>query len=176
MKTFIDEKDYWVSSSGILGKSFLFETLDLEIEQNLESLFDSFLKSISQNVRVKLSLFQEISHDISINTERSKALRARGFLINKALIHFEHKNKISVKEAFKKDVLKREEFLQKRLSDIYESLDESFLSRVKTKPLSSSSFKDSYMLHKPVSVTTTGLKTGKSHIGILNLKTVEIIL
>lgn len=170
MKTYIDEKDYWVSSSGILGKSFLFETLDLEIEQNLESLFDSFLKSISQNVRVKLSLFQEVSHDISLNTERSKALRARGFLTNKALIHFEHKNKISVGEAFKKDVLKREEFLQKRLSDIYESLDESFLSRMKTKPLSSSSFKDSYMLHKPVSVATTGLKTGKSHIGILKLK------
>ena len=170
MKTYLQEKDYWVSSSGVLGKSFLFETLDLEIEQNLESLFDSFLKSVSQNVRVKLSLFQEISHDISLNTERSKALRARGFLTNKALIHFEHKNKISVKEAFKKDVLKREEFLQKRLSDIYESLDESFLNRMKTKPLSSSPFKDLYNLHKPLSVTVCGLKTGKGHIGILKLK------
>ena len=170
MKSYLQEKDYWVSSSGVLGKSFLFETLDLEIEQNLESLFDSFLKSLSQNVRVKLSLFQEISHDISLNTERSKALRARGFLISKALIHFEHKNKISVKEAFKKDVLKREEFLQKRLSDIYESLDESFLNRMKTKPLSSSSFKNLYRLYKPVSVSVCGLKSGKNHIGILKFK------
>ena len=48
MKTFFNEKDYWVSSSGFLGKSFLFQPLDLEIEQNLESLFDSFLKTISQ--------------------------------------------------------------------------------------------------------------------------------
>ena len=164
------KKNYWVSSSGILGKSFLFETLDLEIEQNLESLFDSFLKSISQNVRVKLSLFQEISHDILLKTERGKALKARGFLNTKGLIHFEHKDKISFKEAFKKDVLKREEFLQKRLSEIYGSLDESFLNRIKTKPLNSSSFKDLYMLHKPVSVTVCGLKTGKSLIGILKLK------
>jgi len=104
MKTFLQEKDYWVSSSGVLGKSFLFETLDLETGQNLESLFDSFLKSVSQNVRVKFSLFQEISHDISLNTERSKALRAGGFLTNKALMHLEHKNRISVKEAFKKDI------------------------------------------------------------------------
>ena len=170
MKTYIDEKDYWISSEGFLGKSFLFETLDLEIEQNLESLFDSFLKSISQNVRVKLSLFQEISHDILLRTERSKALKARGFLINKGLIHFEHKNKVSVKEAFKKDFLKREEFLQKRLSEIYGSLDESFLNRMKSKPLNSSSFKDLYMLYKPVSVTVIGLKTGKSHLGILKLK------
>ena len=29
MKTYSQEKDYWVSSSGILGKSFLFKTLDL---------------------------------------------------------------------------------------------------------------------------------------------------
>ena len=76
------------SSSGILGKSFLFETLDLEIEQNLESLFDSFLKSVSQNVRVKLSLFQEISHDILLKTERCKALKARGFLNTKRAYSF----------------------------------------------------------------------------------------
>ena len=170
MKSYLVEKDYWVSSSGILGKSFLFETLDLEIEQNLESLFDSFLKSVSENIRVKISLFQDISHDISLETERNKALKAMGFLAGKGLIHFEHKNKISVKEAFKKDVLKREEFLQKRLSDIYESLDESFLRRMKAKPISSSSFKDLYRLSHPVSVSETGLKTFKSHIGILKLK------
>ena len=170
MKTYFDEKDYWVSSSGILGKSFLFKTLDLEIEQNLESLFDSFLKSISQNVRVKLSLFQEISHDISLKTERIKALKAKGFLKSKGLIHFEHKNKISFKEAFKKDFLKKEEFLQKRLSEIFESLDESFLNKMKTKPLSSSYFKELYMLHKPVSVNVCGLKMGKNHLGILKLK------
>ena len=113
MKTYFDEKDYWVSSSGILGKSFLFKTLDLEIEQNLESLFDSFLKSISQNVRVKLSLFQEFSHDILLKTERIKALKAKGFLKSKGLIHFEHKNKISFKEAFKKDFLKKKSFCKK---------------------------------------------------------------
>ena len=82
MKIYRDEKDYWVSSSeGFLGKSFSYSTLDLEIEKNLESLFDSFLKSISQNVRVKLSLFQGMSIDIPFDTERSKALKARGFLI-----------------------------------------------------------------------------------------------
>ena len=170
MKTYLQEKDYWVSSSGILGKSFLFKTLDLEIEQNLEGLFDSFLKSISQNVRVKLSLSQEISHDISLKTERIKALKIKGFLINKALIHFEHKNKISFKEAFKKDFLKKEDFLQKRLSEISESLDESFLNRMKMKPLSSSCFKELYMLYKPLSVTVCGLKMGKNHLGILKLK------
>ena len=170
MKTYIDEKDYWISSEGFLGKSFAFHTLDLEIESNLESLFDSFLKSVSQNVRVKLSLFHEFSHDISFNTERSKALMARGFLESNGLIHFEHKNKISVKETLKKDFLKREEFLQKKLSEIYENLDESFLNRMKTKPLSASSFKDIYMLHKPISVTVCGLKSGKNHLGILKLK------
>ena len=65
MKTYLQDKDYWISSSGFLGRSFSFETLDLEIEQNLESLFDSFLKILSQNVRVKFSLFQEFSHDRS---------------------------------------------------------------------------------------------------------------
>ena len=170
MKTYIDEKDYWISSEGFLGKSFAFHTLDLEIESNLESLFDSFLKSISQNVRVKLSLFHKFSYDTSFNTERSRALTARGFLENNGLIHFEHKNKISVKETLKKDFLKREEFLQKKLSEIYENLDESFLNRMKTKPLSASSFKDLYMLHKPISVTVCGLKSGKNHLGILKLK------
>ena len=170
MKTYFKEKDYWISSSGFLGKSFEFQTLDLEIEQNLESLFDSFLKSISQNVRVKFSLFQEFSHDISLTTERSKALKARGFLTSKALIHFEHKNKVSFKEALKKDFLKREEFFQKRLSEIYESLDEVFLGKMKMKPLNSSPFKDLYNLHKPLSHTVCGLKTEESHLGILKLK------
>ena len=170
MKTFIDEKDYWISSSGFLGKSFEFKTLDLEIEQNLESLFDSFLKSLSQNVRVKFSLFQEFSKNISFNTERSKALKARGFLISKGLIHFEHKQKISFKEALKKDFLEREEFLGQRLSEIYESLDESFVNKMKMKPLKASSFKEPYQLQKPVSVTVCGLKTEDSHLGILKLK------
>ena len=170
MKTYTDEKNYWISSSGFLGRSFSFETLDLEIESHLESLFDNFLKSLSQNIRVKFSLFQEFSHDVSLHTERIKALRARGFLKSKGLIHFEHKNKVSVKEAFKKDFLKREEFLEKRLSEIYESLDESFLNRMKTKPLSSIGFKELYTLYKPISVTVTGLKTRKNHLGILKLK------
>ena len=63
MKTYIDEKNYWVSSSGILGRSFFYSTLDLELENNLEFLFDNFLKSLSQNVRVKVSLFQEHSSE-----------------------------------------------------------------------------------------------------------------
>ena len=66
---------------GFWGKVFYLKLWILEIEQNLESLFDSFLKSISQNVRVKLSLFQEFSHDILLKTERIKALKAKGFLI-----------------------------------------------------------------------------------------------
>jgi len=170
MKTFLQEKDYWISSSGFLGKSFLFETLDLEIAENLESLFDSFLKTLSQNVRVKFSLFQEFSQDISFNTERSKALKARGFLISKGFLHLEQKQKISFKEALKKDFLKREEFLQQKLSEIYESLDESFLGKMKAKPLNSSCFTELYMLGKPVSVNVTGLKTRESHLGILKLK------
>ena len=64
MKSYIDEKSYWLSSEGFLGQSFKFKILDLEIENNLESLFDSFLKSISQNVRVRLSLFSEFSNEV----------------------------------------------------------------------------------------------------------------
>ena len=80
MKTFLDAKDYWISSSGFLGKSFTFQTLDLELEDNLEFLFDNFLKSLSQNVRVKMSLFQEVSHYVSFETERKKAISEKGFL------------------------------------------------------------------------------------------------
>ena len=170
MKTYINEKDYWISSSGFLGKSFSYSTLDLEIEKNLESLFDSFLKSISQNVRVRFSLFQEFSNNISFDTERAKAIKARGFLKTTGLIHFEHKNKISFKEVLKKEFLKREESLQKKLSEIKESLDESLLNKIKAKPLSTSLFKELYTLYKPINITVTGLKSGKSHLGILKLK------
>ena len=38
MKTYMNEKDFWISSSGFLGRSFSFNTLDLEIEDNLEPL------------------------------------------------------------------------------------------------------------------------------------------
>ena len=170
MKTYFSEKDYWISSSGFLGKSFCFETLDLETESNLESLFDSFLKTLSENVRVKISVFQEFSKKTSFKTERAKALKEKGFLRSKGVIHFEHKNKISFKEALKKDVLKREEFLEKRLSEIYDSLDESFLNKLKVKPLDSSLFKSLYMLYKPVSPTVFGLKSADSHLGLLKLK------
>ena len=170
MKTFIDEKDYWISSSGFLGRSFAFQTLDLEIENNLESFLDNFLKTISQNVRVKMSLFQELSNYVSFETERKKAVEEKGFLTSYSLIHFEHKSKISFKEALKKDVLKKEEFLRKRLGEIYESLDESFLNRMETKPVSASLFKDLYSLYKPVSITPLGLKSSKNLLGILKLK------
>ena len=170
MKVYIDEKNYWVSSSGILGKSFFYSTLDLELENNLEFLFDNFLKSLSQNVRVKVSLFQEHSSKISFKSARVKDIKEIGFLNTKGLIHFEHKNKISFKEAFRKDFLKREEYLIKRLSEIDENKDKSFLKRLNGKPANSSLFKNLYSLYKPLSVTPFGLKSGKNLLGILKLK------
>ena len=170
MKNYIDEKNYWVSSWGYLGQSFSFKTLDLEIENNLESLFDSFLKSISQNVRLRLSLFSEFSHKADFQNERSKAINKIGFLKNFGLIHFEHKDKISFKEAFKKDFLKKDIFFQKRQTEILESLDERFLNKIKASSINSKDFKDIYNLHKPVSFTPCGLKNNKYHLGILKLK------
>ena len=170
MKTYMDEKDFWISSSGFLGRSFLFKTLDLEIENHLESLFDEFLKSLSQNVRVKLSLFQNVSSRISFETERAGAIKAKGFLKSKGLIHFEHKSKISFKEAFKTDILKKEEYLRKRLLEINESGDNSFLNRLKAKPASSSFFSSLYGMDQPVEITSYGLKSGKNLLGILKLK------
>ena len=164
------KKDFWISSSGFLGRSFLFKTLDLEIENHLESLFDNFLKSLSQNVRVKLSLFQNVSSRISFETERAGAIKAKGFLKSKGLIHFEHKSKISFKEAFKTDILKKEEYLRKRLLEINESGDNSFLNRLKAKPASSSFFSSLYGMDQPVEITSYGLKSGKNLLGILKLK------
>ena len=170
MKTYMDEKDFWISRSGFLGRSFLFKTLDLEIENHLESLFDNFLKSLSQNVRVKLSLFQNVSSRISFETKRAEAIKAKGFLKSKGLIHFEHKSKISFKEAFKADILKKEEYLRKRLLEINESGDNSFLNRLKAKPASSSFFSSLYGMDLPVEITSYGLKSGKNLLGILKLK------
>ena len=170
MKDFIDEKNYWLSSSGFLGQSFLFKTLDLELEQNLESLFDSFLKSLSHNVRLRFSLFSEFSNLVPFENKRSKEIEKIGFLKNLSLIHFEHKDKISFKEAFKKDFLNKDVFFQKRLSDILESEDESFLNKIKANSISSKSFKDLYNLYKPLCFTPFGLQNNKYHIGILKLK------
>lgn len=170
MKTYADEKNYWISSSGFLGKSFSYSTLDLELEDNLEFLFDNFLKSLSQNVRVKISLFQEHLSKVSFKSARTKDIGERGYLDAKGFIHFEHKNKISFKEAFRKDFLKQEEYLIKRLSEIDEGKDSSFLKRVNGKPVSSSIFKNLYNLYKPVSITPLGLKSGKNVLGILKLK------
>ena len=170
MKTFLDEKNYWISSSGFLGQSFSYSTLDMEIENNLEFLFDNFLKALSQNVRVKVSFFQDILYSSSFQTERAKAIGEKGFLDAKGLIHFEHKNKISIKEAFKTDFLKKDEFLIKRLSEIDEGKDNSFLKRLNGRSVKSSSFKDLYSLYKPLSVTPLGLKSGKNLLGILKLK------
>ena len=170
MKTYLQEKDYWVSSKGFLGRSFEFKTLDLEIEESLESLFDNFLKALSQNVRVKISLFQEILNECSLLSSRTKAVTEKGFLQNTGLIHFEHKDKISFKEAMQKDLLKKEEHLLKRLSDIIESEDHSFLMRFKAKPQSSSFFKDLYGLYKPLSISPLGLKSNQGLFGILKLK------
>lgn len=170
MKTYADEKNYWISNSGFLGKSFSYSTLDLELEDNLEFLFDNFLKSLSQNVRVKISLFQGHLSKVSFKSARTKDIAERGYLDTKGFIHFEHKNKISFKEAFRKDFLKKEEYLIKRLSEIDEGKDSSFLKRVNGKPVSSSLFKNLYSLHKPVSITPLGLKSGKNVLGILKLK------
>ena len=71
MKTFKQEKDFWISSGGFLGESFIFQTLDLEIEENLEMYFENFLKTLSQNVRVKISLFQEFSRNCDFSSSRS---------------------------------------------------------------------------------------------------------
>ena len=114
MKTYMNEKDFWVSSSGFLGRSFSFNTLDLEIEDNLEPLLDNLLKSLSQSVRMKMSLFQEVLEQIPFQSSRTKALEERGFLKTLGLIHFEHGKKISFKEALRGDLLKKEEFLIKR--------------------------------------------------------------
>ena len=170
MKTYADDKNYWISSSGFLGKSFSYSTLDLELEDNLEFLFDNFLKSLSQNVRVKISLFQEHLREASFKSARTKDIGERGFLDTKGFIHFEHKNKISFKEAFRKDFLKKEEYLIKRLSEIDEGKDSSFLKRINGKPVGSSLFKNLYSLYKPVSITPLGLKSGKNVLGILKLK------
>ena len=170
MKTFLDEKNYWVSSSGFLGRSFSYSTLDLEIENSLEFLFDNFLKALSQNIRVKISFFQDISYSKPFQTERTGAIKEKGFLNAKGLIHFEHKDKISIKEAFKKDFLKKDEFLIKRLSEIDEGKDNSFLKRLNGKFVNSSSFKDLYSLYKPLSVTPLGLKSRENVLGILKLK------
>ena len=170
MKTYMNEKEFWISSSGFLGRSFSFNTLDLEIEDNLEPLLDNILKSLSQNVRMKMSLFQEVLEQIPFQSSRTKALKERGFLKTLGFIHFEHRKKISFKEALKKDVLKKEEFLIKRLSEIYESIDEGFLNKVAARPVSSSSFENLYWLFFPLEITSLGLKSRDSLLGILKLK------
>ena len=170
MKTFIEGKDYWIASSGILGRSFSFKTFDLEAESGFEGLLDSFLKSLSQNVRGRISLFQEFSRKCPLSFARSKAVQEIGFLRALGLIHFEHKAKISFREALKKDFLKKQEFLTKRLSEIYESLDEGFLNRIEARPFSASCFADLYSLHTPLEITSLGLKSAKSLLGVLKLK------
>ena len=88
MKTYADEKNYWISSSGFLGKSFSYSTLDLELEDNLEFLFDNFLKSLSQNVRVKISLFQEHLREASFKSARTKDIRRKRFFRYKGFYSF----------------------------------------------------------------------------------------
>ena len=169
MKVFKQEKDFWISSEGFLGESFIFQTLDLEIEDNLEMYFENFLKTLSQNVRVRLSLFQEFLRKCELPHSRSEAIGERGFLNTKGLIHFEHKHKVSFKEALT-DFLKKEEHFTKRLSEVKESEDNIFLNRLNAEPISSSFFKELYGLYKPLEITSSGLKSSKSLLGILKLK------
>ena len=170
MKTFRQEKGFWFSSEGFLGQSFSFKTLDLEIEDNLEMYLDSFLKTLSPNVRVKISLFQEFSNKCELRSSRTKAISEKGFLKTKGIIHFEHRNKLSFRKVLKMDILKKEELFTKQLSDIKESKDNLFLERLKYEPLSSSSFNDLYTLHKPLEMTSLGLKSSFALLGILKLK------
>ena len=170
MKTFIEGKDYWIASSGVLGRSFSFKTFDLEIETGLESLLDNFLKSLSQNVRGRISLFQEFSRKCPLSFARAKAVQETGFLRSLGLIHFEHRAKVSFRETLKKDFLTKQEFLTKRLSEIYESLDEGFLNKIEAIPFSASRFNELYSLHAPLEITGLGLKSAKSLLGVLKLK------
>ena len=170
MKTYKNHKNYWISSSGFIGKSFSFKTLDLEIENHLESFLDNFLKSLSENVRAKISLFQEFSKDTSfISSERKKAVGERGFLKTKGLIHFEHKKKISFGKVLKNDFLKKDKLLFKNLSEI-SNIDESFLNKIQAIPVSSNVFQSLYGLYTPLEVTSLGLKSSKNLIGVLKLK------
>lgn len=170
MKTYRDEKDFWISSSGFLGRSFAFETLDLEIEDNLESLLDNLLKSLSYSVRLKMSLFQEASCQAPFQSSRKKALEKTGFLKTLGLIHFENIKKVSFREALKKDFLKKEDFLIKRLSEIYESLDEGFLNKTSAVPVSANSFNTLYGLVFPLEINCLGLKSKDSFLSVLKLK------
>ncbi|MCY4512569.1 MAG: ATP-binding protein [Bdellovibrionales bacterium] len=170
MKDFKQEKDFWFSSEGFLGQSFSFKTLDLEIEDNLEMYLDGFLKIISPNVRVKISLFQEFSKKCELSSSRIKAISEKGFLKTRGLIHFEHRNKISPRKVLKMDLLEKEELFTKQLSDIKESKDNFFLERLKCEPLSSSLFNELYTLHKPLEMTSLGLKSSFALLGILKLK------
>ena len=170
MKTFRQEKDFWISSKGFLGQSFIFQTLDLEIEDNLEMYLDSFLKTLSSNVRVKISLFQEFSNKCEFSSSRIKAINEKGFLKTNGLIHFEHRKKISLRKVLKMDLLKKEELFTKQLADIKESKDNIFLERLKYEPVSSSSFNELYTLYKPLEMTSLGLKSSLALLGILKLK------
>ena len=169
MKVFKQEKDFWISSEGFLGESFIFQTLDLEIEDNLGIWFENFLKTLSQNVRVKISFFQEFLRNCELPYSRSEAIGERGFLNTKGFIHFEHKHKVSFKEALT-DFLKKEEHFTKRLSEVKESEDNIFLNRLNAEPISSSFFKELYGLYKPLEITSSGLKSSKNLLGILKLK------
>ena len=170
MKTFRQEKDFWISDKGFLGQSFSFNTLDLETEHNLEMYLDGFLKTLSPNVRVKISLFQRFSSGCQFSSSRSEAISEKGFLKTKGVIHFEHKNKLSLRETLKTDCLNKEEHLTKRLSEIQESEDNNFLGRLKATPISSSLFKQLYTLQGPFEVTSLGLKSPLTLLGILKLK------
>ena len=114
MKTYLDEKDCWISSSGVLGRSFSFKTLDLELEDNLDILLDNLLKALSTKVRVKVSLFERFERKCSLSLERAKAVSERGFLTTTGLVHFEHRKKISLKEVLKANFLKKEELFNKK--------------------------------------------------------------
>ena len=48
----------------------------MEVKDNLGVLFDNFLKSVSENVRMKMCLFQKVS---SFSSSREKALKKTVF-------------------------------------------------------------------------------------------------
>ena len=171
MKTYQDKNQYWISSSGYIGKSFLFKTLDLEIENHLESVLDSFLKALSPNVRVRISLFQEFSKKTPLlHSERALAVSERGFLKTKGFIHFEHKKKTSAKNILQSDFLKTEGYLSNKISEIYDSINESFLKKIEAQAVHANLFQSLYGLYSPLEITSLGLKSQKNLMGVLKLK------
>ncbi len=161
-----DRKNFWIFENGIVGTSFTCNGLDLELEdlKSLENQLDSFLKSLPDNLRVRISLFQSWKKENNFKTDRSLDLEDRGFVLNKRLIHFENKRKLSLKEI----LFNKEEAVRSREKEILESLNNNFLEKLKSLPIKD--FKEFYQINRPFKIIPIGLKTNKDFVGVLKLK------